>query len=84
MRAVLRATLAARRRARPTAAENSLLVCGLAFRFTATFPTTLVYCLSYQAHSSCLLKDDSASQNYSDCARSAGAHHAAEHYARLV
>ena len=38
MRAVLRATLAARRRARPTAAENSLLVCGLAFRFMATFP----------------------------------------------
>lgn len=84
MRAVLRATLAARRRARPTAAENSLLVYGLAFRFMATFPTTLVHRLSYQAHSSCLLKDDSASQNYSDCARSAGAHHAAEHYARLV
>jgi len=37
MRAVLRATLAARRRARSTAAENSLLVYGLAFRFMAVF-----------------------------------------------
>jgi hypothetical protein len=37
--------LAARRRARPTASENSLLVCtfrfGFGFRFTATFPITL-------------------------------------------
>jgi len=33
MRAVLRATLAARRKARPTLAENSLPVCGLAFLF---------------------------------------------------
>jgi hypothetical protein len=54
------------------------------FSFHGDLSNTLVYCLSYQAHSSCLLKDDSASQNYSDCARSAGAHHAAEHYARLV
>ena len=51
MRAVLRATFAARRSARPTAAENSLLVLSLAFRFTAIFPTPSAYCLSYHTHS---------------------------------
>lgn len=38
MRAVLRAIFAARRRARPTAAENSLLLQSFAFRFSAIAP----------------------------------------------
>jgi hypothetical protein len=60
MRAVLRATFAARRKARPTAAENSLLICSLAFGFMAIFPIILDCGLSYHIRSKYLLKAGSA------------------------
>ena len=56
MRAVLRATFAARRRARPTAAENSLLLRELYLRFIVNAPAIEEYDPSYHTHSTCRLK----------------------------
>jgi len=67
-RAVLRAALAARRSARPTASENSLLVCSLGFRFTAIFPITLRFYPSYHTRSKHPTKDDKTDRSSPSCA----------------
>src|SRR5690242_13950134 len=58
MRAVLRATLAARRSARPTAAENSFVSFFTRVRFMVLVPTAAVQLTNYHTRSSHPPKDD--------------------------
>ena len=69
MRAVLRATFAARRRARPTAAENSLLLSGLYLRFIEIAPRIVDSYPNYHTRSTCRLKARSASRSWSNSDR---------------
>src|SRR5512138_304711 len=59
MRAVLRATLAARRKARPTAAENSFVSFFTGVRFMVLVPTAAAQLSNYHTRSRHSLKDDS-------------------------
>src|SRR3972149_1068347 len=63
MRAVLRATFAARRRARPTAATNSSVSFFTFFRFMVLFPRAGVSHLSYHTRPKRRLKACNASQS---------------------
>ena len=63
MRAVLRATFAARRSARPTAAENSLLFRELFLRFKVNAPAIEASDQNYHTRSRCRLKACDASQS---------------------
>ena len=63
MRAVLRATFAARRSARPTAAENSLVSFFTLVRFMVPVPLIEVSYPSYHTRSKCQLKACNAFQS---------------------
>src|ERR1044071_1812168 len=84
MRAVLRATLAARLRARPTAAENSWVSFFTLVRFMAPVPPVLGWHRNYHTHSTRRPKPDNSFENYTSFARSDAAHLRRAHFTRAA
>ena len=84
MRAVLRATLAARRSARPTAAVSCLVSLLTLYCFMALAPRLVAYRESYHTPSIRRLKDGRRFENFSNFGQNAELHPLVERYGLLV
>src|SRR3990170_1480278 len=78
IRAVLRATFTARRSARPTALENSLLSRSCFSRFILTAPVIEACCANYHTPSRCPPTNDGYSESFSSCDRISESHRGVE------